>query len=262
MKFITFCKLVVLQLKFTVMLTPSEMKDRMHELALKEEHIAGIYNYCDRWCERCTFTSKCLNFASSKDEPDSDGPELWDYLHTVFEATMLMLEEMMEEAGIDPDEIKNTEPPEKPDQKYHPLYKKVHELSFSMHHWLEEVKPGSPSVEQLEISSDDELTDKRFKEALEVIYFYNFFISAKIYRALIPRDDYEADDIQTDSNGSAKIALIAVDRLIAAWSLLMEKMTDHEDEILKFLISLADIRKQTELTFPVARKFVRPGFDD
>ena len=50
--------------------------------------------------------------------------------------------------------------------------------------------------------------------------------------------------------------------LIAAWSLLMEKMTDHEDEILKFLISLADIRKQTELTFPMARKFVRPGFDD
>jgi len=44
--------------------------------------------------------------------------------------------------------------------------------------------------------------------------------------------------------------------------LLMEKMTDHEDEILKFLISLADIRKQTELTFPMARKFVRPGFDD
>ena len=82
------------------------------------------------------------------------------------------------------------------------------------------------------------------------------------FRALIPRDNYEADEIQTDSNGSAKIALIAVDRLIAAWSILMEKMTDHEDEILKFLISLADIRKQTELTFPMARKFVRPGFDD
>jgi hypothetical protein len=139
---------------------------------------------------------------------------------------------------------------------------RMHELSFSMHHWLEEVKPGSPSVEELEILSDEELKDKRFKEALEVIYFYNFFISAKIYRALIPRDDYEADDIQSDSNGSAKIALIAVDRLIAAWSLLMEKMTDHEDEILKLLISLADVRKQTELTFPLARKFVRPGFDD
>jgi hypothetical protein len=244
------------------MLTPSEMKDRMHELARNEGNIAGIYNYCDRWCERCTFTSKCLNYASSKDAPDSDGPELFDYLHTVFEATMLMLEEMMEEAGLDPEEIKKMEPPEEPDPKDHPLYKKVHELSFSMHKWLEAVKPGSPSVEKLVILPDDELQDKRFKDALEVIYFYNFFISAKIYRALIPRDDYEADEIQTDSKGSAKIALIAVDRLIAAWSLLMEKMTDHEDEILKFLINLADVRKHTELAFPMARKFVRPGFDD
>jgi hypothetical protein len=24
--------------------------------------ITGIYNYCDRWCERCAFTSRCLNF--------------------------------------------------------------------------------------------------------------------------------------------------------------------------------------------------------
>jgi hypothetical protein len=244
------------------MLTPSEMKDRMHELAQNEENIAGIYNYCDRWCERCAFTSKCLNYASSKDAPDSAGPEFFDYLHTVFEATMLMLEEMIEEAGLDPEEIKKMEPPEEPDPKDHPLYKKVHELSFSMHKWLEEIKPGSPSIEGLEILPDDGLTDKRFKDALEVIYFYNFFISAKVYRALIPGDDYEADEIQTDSNGSAKIALIAVDRLIAAWSLLMEKMTNHEDEILKFLISLAEVRKQTELAFPIARKFVRPGFDN
>jgi hypothetical protein len=243
------------------MLTPSEMKDQMHELARNEGNIAGIYNYCDRWCERCAFTSKCLNYASSKDAPDTDGPEFFDYLHTVFEATMLMLEEMMEEAGLDPEEIKEMEPPEEPDPKEHPLYKKVHELSFSMHKWLELNKPGTNYAEESEVIPDNE-NRRRFKDALEVIYFYNFFISAKIYRALIPRDDYEADEIQTDSNGSAKIALIAVDRLIAAWSIALENMMDHQDEILKFLLSLADIRKQAELVFPMARKFVRPGFDD
>ena len=121
---------------------------------------------------------------------------------------------------------------------------------------------SASSTEGLEILPEEGLTDKRFKDALEVIYFYNFFISAKIYRAFIPSDDYEADEIQTDSNGSAKIALMVVDRLIAAWSLFMEKMTDQEDEILKFLINLAEVRKQTELAFPMARKFVRPGFDD
>jgi len=39
-------------------------------------------------------------------------------------------------------------------------------------------------------------------------------------------------------------------------------MMEHQDEILKMLITLAEIRKQTEATFPIARKFKRPGFDE
>jgi hypothetical protein len=111
----------------------------------------------------------------------------------------------------------------------------------------------------MEIIQIEEIKNSRFKDSLEVIYWYNFFISAKIFRALIHDD--EEDEIQNDSNGSAKIALIALDRLIASWSVVMENMMDHQDEILKFLISLADVRKLTESTFPNARKFVRPGFD-
>ena len=45
-----------------------------YEQALKEltfknavmknkDTIPSIYNYCDRWCERCPFTSRCANFA-------------------------------------------------------------------------------------------------------------------------------------------------------------------------------------------------------
>lgn len=111
--------------------------------------------------------------------------------------------------------IKNMEPPEEPDPKDHPLYKKVYELSFSIHKWLEENKPGIPEPEVVDVLPEDKVIDPRFKEALEVIYFYNFFISAKIYRALGGIGDFETDEIQTDSNGSAKIALIAIDRLIA-----------------------------------------------
>jgi hypothetical protein len=29
----------------------------------------GIYNYCDRWCERCFFINPCLNFAMSEERP-------------------------------------------------------------------------------------------------------------------------------------------------------------------------------------------------
>jgi hypothetical protein len=243
------------------MLTPSEMKDRMLELSGQNGYIDSIFNYCDRWCERCAFTSKCRNYAFGKDAPSPDGPELWDYLHNVFQATMLMLNEMMEKMGIDPAEIDKMEIPEEPDPKDHPLYKKVYDLAFSLHDWLELNKPGEPAPELTDILPAEKEKNPRFTDAIEVIYFYNFFVSAKIYRALTGTDDFEPGEIQTDSNGSAKIALIAIDRLIAAWSVAMENMMDHEDNILKFLIRLAEIRKETEASFPLARKFVRPGFD-
>ena len=37
------------------------------ELELPEgDFIPGIYNYCNRWCERCIYTEKCMNYASEK----------------------------------------------------------------------------------------------------------------------------------------------------------------------------------------------------
>jgi len=242
------------------MLTPSEMKDRMHKLAQNKKNIEGIYNYCDRWCERCLFTSRCLNYASSKDAPD-DGPELWDYLHNVFEATMLMLDEMMERMGIDPEKIKKMELPLGLDSRDHPLYKNVYGLSNSIHRWLDVNNPSENADDTFHSPPGNKKTDTRYYEAIEVIYFYNFFISAKIFRALTGIEEDDSSDIQTDSNGSAKVALIAIDRLIAAWSVAMERLPEHEDEILRFLISLSEVRKQTELVFPNARKFIRPGFD-
>lgn len=243
------------------MLTPLEMKERMLKLARKKGYIDSIFNYCDRWCERCSFTSRCRNYAFSENQPDIDGPELWEYLDNVFKATMLMLDEMMEKMGIDPAKIDKMEPIEEPDPKDHPLYKKVYKLSFDMHKWLDENNPNQSAFEQMEILPAENEKITRFKESLEVIFWYNFFISAKIFRALTGIEEDEQDEGQSDSNGSAKIALIALDRLIAAWSIVMENMMDHEDEILKFLIRLADIRKHTEAVFPLARKFIRPGFD-
>ena len=36
-------------------------KEEMLRNAEDPKYISGIYNYCDRWCERCRFTSRCLN---------------------------------------------------------------------------------------------------------------------------------------------------------------------------------------------------------
>ena len=43
-------------------------KQRIKQLANNPQFIPGIFNYCDRWCERCPFTARCLNFALSEEQ--------------------------------------------------------------------------------------------------------------------------------------------------------------------------------------------------
>src|SRR5881227_4341768 len=57
-------------------LTMSE--DEPLELAGERDFISGIYNYCDRWCEKCPFTSRCRVYATEAADMDLDDPEVHD----------------------------------------------------------------------------------------------------------------------------------------------------------------------------------------
>jgi hypothetical protein len=65
-----------------------------------------------------------------------------------------------------------------------------------------------------------------------------------------------------DSDGSEKVALIAMDRSLAAWGELYHHFPESQDEILDLLVHLDRLRRRTEQEFPAAREFVRPGFDE
>jgi len=70
------------------------------------------------------------------------------------------------------------------------------------------------------------------------------------------------DDFPKDSDGSAKVALIAIDRSIAAWGKMLKYFPDQEDELLNILVKLEQLRRNSEKVFPNARTFIRPGFDE
>ncbi len=36
--------------------------DRGMNMGMDADNIEGIFNFCDAWCERCTFTNRCLNY--------------------------------------------------------------------------------------------------------------------------------------------------------------------------------------------------------
>jgi hypothetical protein len=112
------------------------------------------------------------------------------------------------------------------------------------------------------------VTDPIVHNALDVIAWDHILIAAKLHRALHGRDEYQScdpladddDPVQNDWNGSAKVALISIERSEAAWRVIGSctpgetpaMMTDH----------LAQLLAEIEREFPDARRFVRPGFDE
>ena len=119
---------------------------------------------------------------------------------------------------------------------------------------------------ELELPNSDPFVEAEvLEDALEVIQWHQHQIYVKISRALLSKmeEKREApDEFPKDSDGSAKVALIAMDRSIAAWGRMLEYFPEREDDLLKILVHLERLRRKTEQVFLNARAFVRPGFDE
>lgn len=242
------------------MKTPREMKERFEELAAKDGYVDGIFNYCDRWCKRCAFTSKCRNYAFDPENNEIAEEDIFEYLKNVFAATRMMIEEKAEEMGIDLSDINEFK--DKTEPFCDPLTKFAKDTASVVHDWFEsdDSVKGLKVYDSLKLEQD---LSPNYIDSLEVVLWYNFFIPVKLERAISSASD---DDFMkfsaSDRDGSAKVALIALDRSIAAWSVILEHQPKYEDTILNFLIKLSQTRTATEKRFPDARSYIRAGLDE
>jgi len=257
------------------------MEPEMFKRARNPKNIPGIYNYCDRWCERCTFTGRCLNYdGNEKRYSEEDNNEFWEDIRKVFEETKEMLQYIAEKEGIDLDNL----PPDPEFEKKSEQRRENaenHKLSKMAEQYIEIVKAWFDSNndmlqekentfnQQIKIGLKQEEIEKTVKtinDSIEVIRWYKPQIYVKLMRALSNDDDLfdiEPDDeYQSDADGSAKVALLGMDRSIAAWGQLQNHLHEISDEIIDILVLLEKLRRNTETHFPKARSFVRPGFDE
>jgi hypothetical protein len=244
-----------------------EYKKRLKSIGNRDDLIPGIYNYCDRWCERCQFTSKCANFELSggfNESSDLDNEAFWDELKIIFEVTLEMISEHAEQMGIDLSQIETEQEDEKlPENELTELSK---EYGLKVHKWINENKQlFEQKAHDLLMVNEEKVI--QLNDALEVINWYSIFISAKIHRAFLDlgMDDFFDDDDEeyiNDNLGSAKIAVIAIDRSIAAFGYLLNQLSEFEDDILNFLASLSKVKQGMLNAFPNVMEFKRPGFDD
>ncbi|MBW2644730.1 MAG: hypothetical protein JRE23_00875 [Deltaproteobacteria bacterium] len=258
-------------------------KEQIKKLAGNPNFIKGIYNYCDRWCERCPFTSRCMNFALADEQfPDQESHDIdneafWHKLSEIFRVTLDLVKETAEQAGIDLDAINTEETAEK--ERLNGEIVRSHECCRMAKAYAKMVDNCFDSLEGAPGHKENDLTFKARVEilnadplqetdncenAVEVIRWYQHQIYVKLMRAIrgiLEEKDEPPDEFAKDSDGSAKVALIGIDRSIAAWGEIRTCFFAYESEILDILVHLERLRRNVEKVFPDARAFIRPGFD-
>lgn len=253
-----------------------EREDNSYDL---DNYISGIYNYCDRWCERCPLRDKCFLYAREqkrleKHREKGEDPHDWDVVmedvKEDFDETLKLLQKAAEEEGIDLDDLPDVEI-EEYDPSDHPLLVTAHKYSKKVRDFLEKLreaieKEGVDLTKRIDIIPDAEEdigTLRNVVYSYEVIVWFHTFIPVKIHRALKSKmDTFDEEFSMSDANGSAKIAHIGVMESMNALKAVYNWDEDLKDDALSLLAELEKIHKSIEKELPDHHSFKRPGFDD
>ena len=167
---------------------------------------------------------------------DLSNREFWDKLSEVFTMTIKMIEEEAEELGIELDSIDKSFNCENIDMKDEEIEK--HKIVHNAKKYLEiadewfklaeedflDKQAELINHESLELENTTPLDDAlTITDAVDIIRWYRHQILVKLKRALFSRIEEKEDsdhEYQKDSDGSAKVALIGIDRSIIAWGKL------------------------------------------
>lgn len=228
-------------------------------MEVRDGFIIGIYNYCDRWCERCAFTGRCRVFADCVErefeldhgplaEPMSErkGREMAEALSKWEKKLGIDFDKVQEEVDRRIAAGEDVGPPEVRLEDLE-LETRAKELGFRSMEWLQRAR---------------RFARPEARDAVQVISHFAVFVPSKVYRALMGLADEGVEDLCSDANGSAKAALLGIDGVKEAWiQLVVAGEIDHATAR-PYLVELEFIGREVEKRFPRARAFVRAGFDE
>lgn len=241
-------------------------EERFLELTRDPNHVRGIYNYCDRWCERCDQQSKCLVFAVEQEQKAS-GEDPVESLRGSLDVAQKLLIEKMEEFGIDPETLAVEAGEELHpfrDIRAHPLVQKAEQYAFGTAAHLEPLEDSLVAAagtlqQKAELGitphQGHKLEDlEQCRDAVKTILHFRFLICSKIFRALsgmARRDNGRPDPYcAEDARRSAHVAWNGIQRSIEAWLTLRNAFPGSQAGILEMLLQLDRLRREVEEEFP------------
>lgn len=218
---------------YTGGMAKDNLRRKLQQLADERDFIPGIYNYCDRWCERCAFTARCMVYAQEQEfkraagetagagdsagRADAADPAFWQGVAAHFEQVRDMIEEDCRDRGIDltvtEDQAKAfAEAEERRDRELDadPLLNSALDYMTAAAEWFkgngplfeEKAKQLVSEAEMALPGSNPEAEAADLSDATRVINWYHMQIAVKIRRALDGLDR-EADHL-AEANEDAK----------------------------------------------------------
>lgn len=260
-------------------------------------YIPGIYEFCDRWCDRCTLREKCMSYAIGRKleqkgdfdfeeemAREEDNSNIWIRFKNLFESTYVVLQQLADEKGIDFEDLCHSENINKEalmkdydmeviqqdDEaelyiessditKIVLIYEELSERCLEVIYELIDEKDKQKTV------GGNTVEDTRIENELDIISWYVDILESKTRRALFGYfmyyDALEEGGKKSDFNGSAKVALLAIEYTLKAWENIRSSFKDLDREISHIQVVLKQLVQDIEKQFPKAREFRRPGFD-
>jgi hypothetical protein len=228
--------------------------------------IVGIFNYCDRRCERCAFSDRCrLFFDLRREEKEHPDRDLVEQVEANLAGVVKLLNAWCEQHGIDPEKVQREVDSEAVESELRkidetradPLLKTAEGYSKAAYHLLKAI----------DATTNGDALPEPIRDAIETIRAHILLLSSKIHRALsgfaVRHHAGDESPVQNDWNGSAKVARVILARSKAAWERLIDAGQAPEDSPIRRMPQLLErIDHQIAERFPRAMAFIRPGFDD
>ena len=226
--------------------------------------IQGIHNYCDRCCWRCRFADRCACASGTSALPrqDTEDPSVGVAASVIgsIKQAVSTVRDVARELGIDltftPEELaaaRREYDTKMRQAKDDPLV--VRATDYATQAW-----PIVRALRPILATRGDPVVAGAVERLEEICGT----VASKIFRAVSNtlEPDFDPDAVQSDANGSAKVAHLLIEESRRAWRVLMEAGRATADGVPARLIAiLDDLERRLTLRFPRALHFIRPGFD-
>lgn len=224
-----------------------------------EGWIPGIHEQCDRWCDRCPVTAACALYRPGRARREGKSPVALEVERLV--RRMSAREPRPGDAGSD-----ETAGPLAWLESDPMMTAAVEALRRTLA-WL---RVNAERLARTVSDPADRTGGARLAEALEEVGWYASLVPSRLARALLVlREEAIERVIEGSGRGGIareqallhmKVALLGIDRLVKAWSLVGPAGSTPEETV-TFITQYGDLELACETYLPGSRKLMRPGLD-